>query len=566
MVSSEADILRDSLSEFSELQTARAVYGSHCEEIAELVDPPSRNTFFYGSYNTPGQKKTDRQVDGNAGLALDRFAAILVSILTPPNQTWHTVSIDNDYLLKDRNVRLYYEKVTRLLFKARYNPKANFAGQNQIVFRNEGAYGTGSLFVDTYQGIDGKFGLRYKGLPLGETYLRENHQGMVDGYCRPFRLTARQALQQFADEKDRLPPQIHEAAQKGSQFPYNFLHRVCPREDYYPGRLDSKGMLYASYYLSLDYSTLLRESGYRTLPLAVGRYVQTPGETYGRGPMMQVLPAIKTLNSEKRDFLTQGHRAVSPVLLMGDDGIVGFSMRPGAENKGGWSEDGHPLIGTLPIGDINVSKEMMDEEKLLIEAAALTDLFKVLLGDPKIYTATQIVEMMSQRGILIAPAMGRQQSEYLGSVIPRELDLMDAQGMLPPKPPALLEAKGEYHIQYSSPLARDQRSSEVAGFTRIFDLGIQVANATGDPSHLDRFDFDTFFPDAAQIQGSPEKWMASDEMLAQKRQGRQQAAERAQQTQEAPAKAALMKASAAQAKAGNGGPILAPQPVAAPGA
>lgn len=564
MVSAEADIIKDSLAEFSEMQTARAVYASHCEEVSELVDPPSRNTFFYGSYNTPGQKKTDRQVDANAMMALERFAAILDSLLTPRNMTWHTVTTDNDYLLKDRNVRLYFEQVTKLLFKARYNPKANFSGQNQIVYKNLGAYGTGPMFIDQYLGIDGSKGLRYKGVPLGEMYLRENHQGMVDGFCRPFRLTARQAIQKFGPE--RMPTQILDAAERGNQFPYNFLHRVCPRDDYDPDRVDSKGMLYASYYLSLDYGMFLTESGYRMFPVSAGRYSQTPGETYGRGPAMMVLPAIKTLNSEKRDFLTQGHRAVSPVLLMGDDGIVNFSMRPGAENKGGWSEDGRPLIGTLPIGNIQVSKEMMDEEKMLIEAAFLTDLFKVLLGDPKIFTATQIVEMMAQRGILIAPAMGRQQSEYLGVMIPRELDVMDSLGMLPTKPPALREAKGEWHVIYSSPLARDQRSQDVAGFTRTLDLGIQAANATGDPSVLDRFDLDTALPEIGTINGAPESWMASNEKLAQRQQARAAAAKAQQEIQAAPAKAALMKAGAAQAKAGNGGPILAPQPVAAPGA
>lgn len=564
MVSAAEDIVKDSLAEFSELQTARAVYAAHCEEIAELVDPPSRNTFFYGSYNTPGQKKTDRQVDGNAGLALDRFAAILDSLLTPRNQTWHSVTTDNEYLLKSRRVRVYYETVTRLLFKARYAPIANFSGQNQTIFRSLGAYGTGGMFTDSYLGQDGKKGLRYKGIPLGELYLRENHQGMVDGFCRPFRLTPRQAIQKFG--ADNVPQHVREAAEKGSQWTQNYLHRVCPRDDYDPDRVDAKGMMYASYYLSLDYPMLVRESGYRSFPVAASRYVQTPGETYGRGPAMQVLPAIKTLNSEKRDFLTQGHRAVSPVLLMGDDGIVNFSMRPGAENKGGWSEDGHPLIGTLPIGNIQVSKEMMDEEKMLIEAAFLTDLFKVLLGDPKIFTATQIVEMMSQRGILIAPAIGRQQSEYLGVMIPRELELMEASGMLPPKPPELIEAKGEYHVVYSSPLARDQRSQEVAGFTRTLDLAVQIGQVTGDPSIFDHFDFNTALPAISLIQSTPESWMASDEQVAQKSQARQQAAERQQQVQEAPAKAALMKAQAAQQKAGgNGGPVLAPQAVQGPG-
>jgi hypothetical protein len=54
-------------------------------------------------------------------------------------------------------------------------------------------------------------------------------------------------------------------------------------------------------------------------------------------------------------FLKQGHRAADPVLLMADDGIVGMDMRPGAQNKGGVTADGKPLVHTLPTGDIQIS-------------------------------------------------------------------------------------------------------------------------------------------------------------------------------------------------------------------
>lgn len=543
----EANIVAESLREFAQLQTMRAVFAQHWEEVAELVLPTSRNTFYYGSYNWPGQKKTDRQVDASAAIALDRFGAILDSLLTPRNMMWHQLGSDDDYVMKDRATRLWFEKVTKLLFKFRYAPMANFSAQNQNQYQSLGAFGTGNMFIDKYEGVDGAKGLRYKHLPLGEMFLRENHQGLIDGFCRWFRLTPQQAMKQFGDA---CPEQIKSAALQNQQMPFEFLHRVCPRDDYDPERWDEKGKLFASYYICLTTSTFLREGGYRTLPIASSRYVQTPGEVYGRSPAMLVLPAIKTLNAEKTDFLTQGHRAGVPVLLTADDGIVDFSMRPGALNKGGMTADGKPLVGVLPHGDIQVTKEMMDEERALIDSAFLVDLFKILLGDPKIFTATQIVEMMSQRGILIAPTVGRQQSEYLGPTIDRELDILSDLRVLPPMPPRLREAQGEYHVIYTSPLARDMRSQELAGANRQIDMAIQIANATGDPSVFDKFNIDNILSDGAEINGMPESWTASDDEVAEKRQQRAQAAERQQRAQEAPAKAALMKAGAAQAQAG----------------
>jgi hypothetical protein len=546
------DIYQECRQEFQELQTYKATFSQQCEEVAELVLPTSRNTFYVGSYNFPGQKKTDRQVDASAMMALSRFAAILDSLLTPRNMTWHFLEANNDYVMKQRGVRLYFEQLTRILFKMRYAPTANFASQNQNVFQSLGAFGNGLNFIDQYDWIDGTVGLRYKSVPFGEMFLRENHQGLVDGFCRWFRLTGPQAMQKW---RDKTPMKLKEAAEKYSQQPFEFLHRVCPRSDYDPERYDDKGKLYASYYCCLTTSEFISEGGYSSFPLAPARYDQAPGEVYGRGPAMLVLPAIKTLNAEKRDFLTQGHRAASPVLLTTEDGLIGFSMRPGAMNQGGWSPDGKPLVGTLPVGDIAVTKEMMDEERGLIDSAFLVDLFKILLGDPKIFTATQIVEMMAQRGILIAPQLGRQQSEYLGAMIPREIDLLSqmrvkGRPVLPEMPVVLREAGGEYQIVYASPLARDQRSQEVAGFQRSLATAAEVANVTGDPAVFDAFDFPVALPEIARIQAVPDSWMSGPEAIAAKQQQRAEMQAKQMEIQAAPAAAALAKAGAARAKAG----------------
>lgn len=544
---SASEIVIESLREFSELQTYRAVHAETWEETAELVLPTSRNTFYYGNYNFPGQKKTDKQVDSNAALALERFGAIVDSLMTPRNMMWHGLAADNDYLMKSRRVRLWFELATKALFKGRYSPRANFSGQNCLQWQSMGAFGTGSLFIDKYEGVDMARGLRYKNLPLGEMFLRENHQGLVDGFCRWFRLTPGQACKKFVD---KVPDQIKSLAAQNSQAPLDFLHRVCPRDDYDPERWDEKGKLYASYYISLTFQSLISEGGYRTFPMAPSRYMQTPGEIYGRGPITLALPSIKTINAEKRDYLTAGHRRVTPPLLLADDGVADLSLRPGALIAGGLDSSGNELVKPLMLGDPQFSEEMMERELAVINGACLVDLFKILLDDPKVYAATQVVEMMAQRGILIAPTLGRQQSEYLGPMIERELDVAIEERLIPPPPPELVEAGGEYQVVYTSPFSRDMRAQEVAGFTRTLEMTLNVVNATGDPSPLDRFDFDTLIPAIAQIQAMPESWMASDDQVEQKRQARAAAAQQTAETNQLPAKAAMVKAQAVAAKAG----------------
>lgn len=533
-----AEILRD----FQEMQTYRNVIAGQWEEIAELVLTNYVNTFFFGNYNFPGQKKTQRQIDANGQVALSRFAAICDSLLTPRNMFWHGLEAEQEYLMKDRATRMWYEQACKTLFHYRYEATANFASQNNAVYQSLGAFGTAGMFVDELASLEGNRGLRYKSIPLGELFIRENHQGVVDYFIRWFRLTARQAIQQFG--RDRVPAQIIAAAEASSEMPFNFLHRVCPRtDDYDPGRVDHRGMLFCSQYVSIEGRVLLREGGYHTFPMAISRYDQAPGEVYGRSPAMLVLPALKTLNAEKATFLESGHRASDPVYLTNDDGLLDLNLRPGGINKGGVSPDGRPMVQILPTGNIQITDKMMQEEKALIGDAFLVSLFQILEETPQM-TATEVIERVNEKGILLAPTVGRQQSEYLGPLIDRELSVLQDLRLLPPMPPLLREARGYYQVVYTSPIARAMKAQEAAGFMRTVESVKELVNITGDPSLLDQFNFDHAVPAIAAIQAVPLAWMATKAEVQQKRQMRAKMQQQKMQVQAMPAQAAMLKAQA----------------------
>lgn len=547
--SEEQTIVGEIMRDFTERTIWRNVFAGQWEEAAQLIWPEQRNTFFYGSWNWPGQKKSFQQVDASGMLALNRFAAIADSLLTPSNSKWHNLEANDENLMKNRRVRMYFDTVTRLLFKYRRNPLANFRGQNSSNFRSLGGFGNACMLIDAFDGREyhGFKGLRYRSIPLGECFFAENHQGQVDSNIRWFRFTARQAAQKWKYEN--LPLQIAAALEKGSEQPFNFLHCVRPRRDYDRDRLDAKGLPFASHYVSIEGGCLMaQEGGYRTFPYAVSRYDQAPREVYGRGPAQMVLPALKTLNAQKSVFLKQAHRAADPVLLIADDGILdNVNLRPGAQNKGGVNGDGKPLVHTLPTGDIQIAKEMMAEERAIIDDMFLVTLFKVLSEHPNM-TATQVIELVNEKGILIAPTLGRQETEYLGPMIDREIDVLSSLNLLPPMPPELREAAGEYQVAYTSPLALAQRAQEAAGFIRTVETAKEVVNITQDPSYLDPFDFDVAIPEIAAIQNVPEHWMADGEKIAAKRKARAQAQERQAQIQAMPAQAAMLKAQATVAK------------------
>jgi len=535
--SAEQELVGELVRDWQYLFGQRGNWQNHWTEIAQRILPQDSWLFQnYSQLNSQGDKRNFELFDSTGLVALQRFAAILDSLLTPSDQYWHHLRASDEGLMKNREVTMWFDKANEILWKQRYAPTANFQAQNARIFMSLGAYGTGLMFIDD---LAGNPGLRYKNSHLSECYIQENHQGVVDGVCRHFMLTARQAYDQFGD---KCPENITSIINSFPERQFYFLHWVKPRKDRDPDRKDFKGMEFASYYISIEGMALVEEGGYRSFPYAVPRYFQATNETYGRSPAMDVLPAIKTLNEQKKNMLKQGHRVLDPVLLAHDDGVLdAFDLTPGALNFGGVSKDGRPLVHPLPTGNVQAGKEIMDDERALINDTFLVSLFQILTESPEM-TATEVMERVREKGILLAPTIGRQNSEYLGPMIHRELDLLSKQGLLPPMPPLLKSAKGEYKIVYDSPIVRTQKSEWAAGAMRTIEQLMTVAQNTQNPALLDYINWDMAAPQMAAIYGTPNSWINTKEDIDKIRQQRSQQMQQQQQIQALPAAAGFMKA------------------------
>lgn len=544
--SADAELAGKLIRDWQYLFGLRGNWASHWTEIAQRIFPMESYLFQnFSQLNSQGDKRNFEVYDSTGVLALQRFGAIMDSLLTPRDQFWHSVKPGDSKLLKDKRTRLWYETANNKLFEKRYAPRTNFSAQNQGQYLSLGAYGTGALFIDRLQGTRD---LRYKHVHLGECYLQENHQGLIDRVCRRFMLTAQQAVSMFGAN---CPEKILAVVGKAPEAQFFFLHWCLPNENRDMERRDYKGMSYSSHYVSIEGQKLVRVpgqegEGYTSFPYAISRYYQCANEAYGRSIAMDVLPALKTLNEQKKTMLKQGHRVVDPVLLAHDDGVLdGFSLQPGALNAGGVSADGRLLVQPLPTGNISAGKDIMDDERTLINDSFLISLFQVLTENPQM-SATEVLERTREKGILLAPTIGRQQSEYLGPMIERELDLLSAMGQLPPQTPLMREAKGDYKTEYDSPITRTMKSEWAAGAQRTVQTLMELAQATQDPSYLFYIDFDVAAPIIASINGTPPSWIRSKEDVQKLKAAHQKQQQMQQAIQAAPAAAGVMKAQAAQ--------------------
>lgn len=524
-------MIADLIKRYESLKGDRGTWEQHWEEIAERILP--RQIGFIGE-QTKGEKKTQQVFDSRPAIALDRFAAVMDSMLTPRQSKWHNLRASDEALNKDFQVRAWFEEVNRILFSARYSPKANFAGQNAERWISMGAFGTGTLFTDYEPGV----GLRYRTIGLKDTFFMENHQGIIDTVFRRFTFTARQAIQRWGEE--RLPEKLLKAAENPNEqtTEFEFVHIVLPNAEYNPKRSDARGKEWASLYVSMDSKELVTEpGGYNSFPYSVSRYVIAPDEVYGRGPAMMALPDIKMLNEMAKTDIRAVHKLVDPPLLLHDDGIMGngamsVNLTPGGLNFGGVSRDGRQLIQPLQTGArVDINEQKMEQRRQSIDNAFLVTLFQILIETPRM-TATEALIRSQEKGMLLTPTMGRQQSEALGPMVEREIELLMSNGKLPPLPDALVEAEGEYEITYDSPMSRMQRAEELVGVQRTMELLTPFAQMN--PEVMDIFDPDKLAQLTAEVSGVPTTVLRSQDdvdALREQRAQQQQAAQMAEMAQ-----------------------------------
>lgn len=455
------------------MEGERSVFDSHCQEVAERILPTHQN--FHGTKRTPGAKVGENIFDSTGQLALGHFAAALDDLLTPRAQQWHKLTLRKWSASKGVNVEegaeqtRFLDIINRTLFAHRYAPGSNFANQANDVYKSLGAFGNGALFIDDDMGR----GIRYRSVPFAELWFAENFGGTIDTVHRKLELTARQCKQRFGDS---CPKAILDAAEREPLRKFEILHCFKPREDAAWGRQDYKGMAFASYYIAFEGRTLLSEGGFRKMRYAVARYDLAPKETYARSPAMMVLPDIKTVNEQQKTLLSTGQKIANPPLLLTSDGLAPTRMGPGAIIRGGVSKDGQALVQPLEIGaNLPVTMEMIDQTRRVINQAFLVTLFQILVEN-KTMTATEALQRAQEKGALLAPVMGRMQSDFLGPLIEAEIDILHRAGAFPVWPEAMDGMETE--VQYTSPLAEAQRASE----------GIAILRVAEDAAAISQFD------------------------------------------------------------------------------
>ena len=325
-----------------------------------------------------------------------------------------------------------------------------------------------------------------------------------------YKLTAKAAVQKWGQEN--LPETLVASLQSNPFTEYDFVHVVGPRLGVDWTRLERSVLPIESVDLSVTGKCIVDEGGFHELPYLYSRYEIMPGEVYGRGPAMEVLPSVKTLNEMMRIHLTAGHRVAEPPLLLQHDGLAGLGGRrprlnPGGLNWGGLDMQGNPRIVPLTTNArLDLTDVLMDRVRQMITSAFKVNLFDILVDRPQ-QTATEVLERAREKGILVGPLIGQFQSDFLAKQINREFGIARRQGRLPPPPQRLLDAGFRYEVVYETDATRYQKAQDGLAVIRTLETAAPLIQL--DPSLIEVFKGPETVQYLAQVNGVPPKLIRS---------------------------------------------------------
>ena len=502
----------DELAYYAEAKTKRSSRENGFRMASQYCLPEH-----YGAWQTEGPAlvngmQTVRRVvfDSTGMRSLPKYMSVLQRLATPDGQRYQTLTASNSYLMQSVAVRNYFESVTDLMFKYRQNSRARFRIAASEVYASIGAYGTGPIFVGKRRpnAVYPYPSMMYKGIMLRDIFILVDDNDEVHVVFRRFYLNKRMFMAKFP--KATLPKCFHVDGPKAESVVEEFVHVVRVRsEGADPQALDARRHPVSASYINVkDQEYVEDEEGFQSIPYLTPRTFTVSGDPYGFSPAERVMSALGGASQMKKTQMKQGQKAVDPVLLTYDDGVMNgeVDLRPGAINPGGLDAQGRMLIQTLPSGDFRVSEKLLEDDRADIEDSFFVTLFQILNDTPEM-TATEVIERVAEKTSLTSPTMGRLQTEFLEPCTEREIHCLTEMGLMPKMPPELVEAEGEYSIQYTSPQARNIHAEESAGFVRTVELTLNIVSQTGDPSPLDHFDLDKAIPELAYNQGAPARWM-----------------------------------------------------------
>ncbi len=420
---------------------------------------PQRNIYFGGDETNPqataGQKKIDRVFDSTAVTSTINGANRIQYELMQPFTRWMKLEAGpmTPPDMKEK-VNEILDLVTNQFFAVLQSSNFDMANSEALL---DWMVGTACLLV--LEG-DASTPVNCVSAPAAQIYLEEGPWGTICGVYREYNLEAVNIKGQWPDIKDAdLPQDLRDIINDDKKCDT----KVKIVEATYKN-IEANNWCYDVIVVSMNKARIL-ERTYQDNPWIVARYIKVPGEVYGRGPVIQALPDIKTINKLTELVLKNAALHISGVYTGVDDGILNpntVSIRPGvvipvASNGGtrGPSLQTLQRSGSFELASLQHEKMQTHIKEMLLDN-------RLPAESGPVRSPTEILERIKQLTQNIGGPYLRLMQEYIVPLVQRYLNIMERRKLIPK-----IRVDGlAVQVRVVSPLAQEQNLNDVMTFVR----------------------------------------------------------------------------------------------------
>jgi len=505
----QTDLTKALIKRYDRLKSQRQNWETHWQEVADYMMPRKADVT---KLRSKGDKRTELIFDSSPLQAVELLAASLHGMLTNPSTPWFSLRFKEEDMEFEDEAKEWLESATDTMYTA-FN-RSNFQQEIFELYHDLITFGTAAMFIEEDEEDILKFSTRH----INEIFIAENDKGRIDTVFRKFKLSVRAAIQKFGTS-----PSFEVLNKKDPYEEVDIIHAVYPRADFDVRKQDQKNMPFESVYMTAK-GEELSVSGFREFPFVVPRYLKASHEIYGRSPAMTALPDVKMLNEMSKTTIKAAQKQVDPPLLVPDDGFM-LPVRtvPGGLNF--YRSGTRDRIEPLNIGANNpLGLNMEEQRRNAIRNAFYVNQLMMQQG-PQM-TATEVIQRNEEKMRLLGPVLGRLQSELLKPLIDRAFNICLRNNLFRPAPEFL--AGKDVEIEYVSPLAKAQKSTELQSIMRGIEIMGSLANVA---PVFDYVNFDKLVKHLMDIVGVPQKVLKPQSQVNAERQQKQQQQEQMQQMQ-----------------------------------
>jgi hypothetical protein len=460
------------LKRFKKAKSGRDSWVDMWQDIYDLT-LPSREGFYA---TVAGEERSEEIFDETALVSLSEFNSGMQEAMIPTFQQWFRFEPGIEIVdAKDRKkLQGELDEVSGFVWDAIGN--SNFYNEAQEL-TTDLAVGWGTQSIE--DGRDGEL-IAFKTIPQSHCYWDTGPFKQVDGMFR-----VREKVK-IVDIKTIWPDAKVSDSLAGKAISNPNAETALVEASY--RNWDEVGKLAYHYQVvaAEDKSLVIDDEmeGLGSRPFVTPRWMMAAGEVYGRGPLVQVLPAIRTANMVQEMILENAQMSISGIWQVDDDGNINVDnveIVPGAVYAR--PADSRGLERTDSGANFNVADFVLADMKENIRKALFAENFGPVDQTPR--SATEINARMQNLAKQIGGPYSRLQFEWLTPMLQRVIFLLTRQGKL--EMPTL--DGRQVRVVAKSPLARAQKFEEVErirGFAGdvIGILGPQAGQLAIDPEVL----------------------------------------------------------------------------------